>query len=672
MLNAILAYLILPQEISSFERSYLARINRIALAVVLAHLVVIPAVAAACGTSVLRAILYTAFVAAGPLLAQRTLHNPRHLGRVIGFTAMILCGLLIHFGQGPMQIEMHFSIFVFVALLAVYADPLVIIVAAVTVAAHHGLVYALFPRSVFNYEASAWTVVVHATFVVVESIAAVFVARSFFDSVIGLEKIVAQRTGELAAKNLEMALVLGNLAQGFLVVDADGAMARGRSAVLGEWLGESQPDERFWDYLARVDATVAAWLEVGWPEVFDGFLPLELMIDQLPKLVTAGKRVLSLSYRRIEDTTPKMLVILSDATAARERERAEAEQAQLQAGCSLLLKDRTTFRDFLQEGDELVEAIRSAADPRSRSARRHLHTLKGNTAAFGLGRLSEQCHLLEELFETHETSLLVDERAELGESWVRLATTFRGILGDLASHRLEVERDEHKVVVDMLEDNAPSAAVLTIVASWVDASAARRLEQLADHGRALAGRLGKGPVAITVDAGNVRFDADRMREVSGALVHVVRNAIDHGLESVLERRRAGKDETGRIALRARSMDGAVRVEIEDDGAGIDWEKLEERARAKGLPWDSETDRFDALFADGVSSRDEATATSGRGVGLAALRSAVRDVGGLLEVTTARGKGTQVTVTVPAAGAGTVGAATASSGIFRSLPVAAAI
>ena len=98
-----------------------------------------------------------------------------------GFTAMVMGGLLVHFGQGPMQIEMHFYFFVLIALLAVFANPMVILTAAVTVALHHFVVWLVIPISVFNYQASLWTVVVHALFVSLESIAAVFVARSFFN-----------------------------------------------------------------------------------------------------------------------------------------------------------------------------------------------------------------------------------------------------------------------------------------------------------------------------------------------------------------------------------------------------------------------------------------------------------------------------------------------------------
>ncbi len=646
MLSKILSYLVLPQEISSFERQYLARINRIAIAVLAAHVAFIPVVAAMCGTSVVRAVLYTLFVTAGPLLASRVLTNPRHLARLVAFSAMAMCGLLIHFGQGPMQIDMHFEIFVVVALLAVYADPLVIVMATLTVAAHHGLVYTIFPRSVFNYEASAWTVVVHASFVIVESIGAIFVARGFFDNVIGLEKIVGERTFELAQMNVEMALVLGNLEQGFLVVDANGRMAQGRSKILDQWLGESGPDESLWAYVERVDPSVAAWIEVGWMEVFDGFLPVEVTIEQLPKLLVAGARTLSLTYRPVEDGASKLLVIIADVTAARERERAEAEQAQLQAGFTLLLKDKGTFRDFLQEGDELVLAMQSCDDIRSAHARRYLHTLKGNTAAFGLARISEQCHLLEGLLDSREDSDLEAERRDLVASWTRLSTTFREMLGDAGTLLVEVEREEHQAVLAMLDHHEPAAAVRDVLASWVQAPAGRRLEQLADHGRAVARRLGKGAVEITVDAGRVRFDAERMRDLSGALVHVVRNAVDNGLESPERRERAGKDPIGHVSLEARKQDGELIIAIADDGAGIDWDKLGEKAFAAGLPWRTAADRVEALFTDGVSSRDEVTNLSGRGVGLAALREACRQLGGRIDVHSELGRGTRVVITVP--------------------------
>ena len=126
-------------------------------------------------TDILRAILYSTIVLSGPTAAKAVAQNPRHVTRVFGFTAMALGGLLVHFGQGPMQIEMHFYFFALLAMLVTFANPMVILAATVTVALHHLLVWMVVPRSVFNYDAPAWVVAVHAGFVLLEATAACFV-----------------------------------------------------------------------------------------------------------------------------------------------------------------------------------------------------------------------------------------------------------------------------------------------------------------------------------------------------------------------------------------------------------------------------------------------------------------------------------------------------------------
>src|SRR5262245_4464243 len=108
MLKNLAAYLILPAEITAFERDYLKRMNRIGLTFFCLHIPAFMLVAALCDTGVIKAFFLTAAVLIGPLLAYRTFTNVRTMAAVFGFTAMCMGGLLVHFGQGPMQIEMHF------------------------------------------------------------------------------------------------------------------------------------------------------------------------------------------------------------------------------------------------------------------------------------------------------------------------------------------------------------------------------------------------------------------------------------------------------------------------------------------------------------------------------------------------------------------------------------
>ena len=117
---------------------------------------------------------------------------------------------------------------------------------------------------------------------------------------------------------------------------------------------------------------------------------------------------------------------------------------------------------------------------------------------------------------------------------------------------------------------------------------------------------------------------------------MVRNCVDHGLD----------EEGGTLFLRAHAAERAWVLEVGDDGAGIDWERVASAARKKGLPADTHDQRVAALFADGVSTREVATHTSGRGVGMAAVQEAVSDAGGHIAVHTGPGQGTRFVFTLP--------------------------
>ena len=140
---------------------------------------------------------------------------------------------------------------------------------------------------------------------------------------------------------------------------------------------------------------------------------------------------------------------------------------------------------------------------------------------------------------------------------------------------------------------------------------------------------------------------DRMLE---PLLHLVRNAVSHGIESPDERRALGKPAEGHIALRARAEGDRIVLEVEDDGGGIDPERVAERARDVGLLAPSQeldqSDLLDLLCEPGFSTRAEADMISGRGVGMAVVRSAVRGLGGALTLHTAPGEGTRYVIELP--------------------------
>jgi chemotaxis protein histidine kinase CheA len=122
--------------------------------------------------------------------------------------------------------------------------------------------------------------------------------------------------------------------------------------------------------------------------------------------------------------------------------------------------------------------------------------------------------------------------------------------------------------------------------------------------------------------------------------------MDHGVEPAEIRRRAGKVEAATVTLEARAEGAGVTILVSDDGRGIDWSAVKIRAEKAGLPTADHSALVEALFADGVSTAAEVTTISGRGVGLAAVREAVRGLLGSIEVTSVRGQGTSFTFRFP--------------------------
>lgn len=144
-----------------------------------------------------------------------------------------------------------------------------------------------------------------------------------------------------------------------------------------------------------------------------------------------------------------------------------------------------------------------------------------------------------------------------------------------------------------------------------------------------------------------KFVVERLAD---PLLHLVRNAVSHGLEPPAERVAAGKPARGRLALRAAAAGGGIRVEVEDDGRGIDPERVFARARAAGLVApDAPADPagvLDLICTPGFSTRETADRASGRGVGMDVVRRAVEELGGSLSLDTRPGAGTRFTARLP--------------------------
>jgi two-component system chemotaxis sensor kinase CheA len=230
-------------------------------------------------------------------------------------------------------------------------------------------------------------------------------------------------------------------------------------------------------------------------------------------------------------------------------------------------------------------------------------------------------------------------------------------VSDMVLARNELARRLRETSTDVSVDGA-FERLSSIIAEMRDAITRTRMQRIENlfvalprMVRDLSAELGK-QVLVDIEGGDVELDREMIEMIRDPLTHIIRNAVDHGIEGPAERLKAGKREIGILSVSARQSGNQILIDIQDDGRGIDGKKLVAKALDVGL-----LERDDAakltpreqlalIFEAGLSTAKEVTAISGRGVGMDVVRSNVERIGGIVEVDSVPGEGTRMTLRVP--------------------------
>jgi two-component system chemotaxis sensor kinase CheA len=169
--------------------------------------------------------------------------------------------------------------------------------------------------------------------------------------------------------------------------------------------------------------------------------------------------------------------------------------------------------------------------------------------------------------------------------------------------------------------------------------------------RDLSGELGK-TVKLEVDGGDVELDREMIEMIRDPLTHIVRNALDHGIETPEQRKTAGKPEAGRLRIGARQAANQILIEVSDDGRGIDADRVVRKAinaglvtaeQAAAMNWSR---KLDLIFEPGLSTAEHVTGVSGRGVGMDVVRANIERIGGTVDIESNPGQGLRLSLRVP--------------------------
>ncbi len=259
------------------------------------------------------------------------------------------------------------------------------------------------------------------------------------------------------------------------------------------------------------------------------------------------------------------------------------------------------------------------------------------------------------------TVAIADGKASAAPRTIRLSVELldRVMSGvsDMVLARNELARRLRETENDVTVDGA-FERLSGIIAEMRDAITRTRMQRIENlfvalprMVRDLSAELGK-QILVDIDGGDVELDREMIEMIRDPLTHIIRNAVDHGIESPAERLKSGKREIGLLTVSARQSGNQILIDIADDGKGIDGKKLVEKALAAGIlePVDAAKmtprEQLALIFEAGLSTAKQVTSISGRGVGMDVVRSNVERIGGIVEVDSNPGHGTRMTLRVP--------------------------
>ncbi|MDN5314787.1 MAG: two-component system, chemotaxis family, sensor kinase CheA [Clostridiales bacterium] len=395
----------------------------------------------------------------------------------------------------------------------------------------------------------------------------------------------------------------------------------------------------------------------------------------LPQSCQINNRHIAIQYRRIDHKGKKaLMVILSDQTERvkmqealefdRYRQRLIIKTFSSQSQIRQLINDITnhlngSWQDLISDKSTVTEGLQSLF--------RTVHTYKGELAQFGFLRSSDKIHECEDklmelmnnigaaTFEQIKSIMTSYSAVDVLKADLDTIREMTGsdIFGSAEKLIIEASKlTELLTKVKARETPINSAEVVRLISGLRYQSLKKIFEDYHDYISWLAGRLNKSMPSYVVDGDDVEVDPIMLQDFLHSIVHIFRNAMDHGLETDEERLESGKPIGGLIECLISKNSDSVSISIRDDGRGLNINQIRHKAVKLGLinaeqEYSVEENSLTQLiFSDCFSTKDSISNISGRGVGMSAVRAACDSLGGSIDVLSKPNHGTSVIITLP--------------------------
>lgn len=485
-------------------------------------------------------------------------------------------------------------------------------------------------------------------------------------------KTIDEKNSELSIFAEKISTLLNNTGEGFLTIDRslviDSEYSKECITLLGEQIAGKDISTILFSSNQKRDLFREAINDALDQE--DEALQ-ECIISLLPSEVELNSLVLKIEYRVLDNK--RVMLIISNITTQKELEHRIKEEQEALKMIVEIVSDSEIFFDlkreyeaFMKNSSKLVDTALDA-NTNLNNIYREVHTFKGTFSQLYMQNMvnflhnleSRLSHLIYNNITSNKEIIDIIADHDFKKPFVREMRRIEEILGS------EFLEDANYIKIDSnylgeLQDKILSFLTSTdqkvvpyrdIFSKILHLTRVRLVSQLrpyATMSEQLATRLDKSIYPLIIEGDETLYVSQDLKPFLKSLVHIFRNSIDHGIEEAQTRLEAGKDEIGRISCKFEKLGSSLIIEIADDGAGIDKQKVITKALQNGIVFEedlsnlSDNDIFALIFRDHLSTKDVTSDISGRGVGLSATRAELDAIGGKMQVKSTLGVGSTFT------------------------------
>jgi signal transduction histidine kinase len=467
------------------------------------------------------------------------------------------------------------------------------------------------------------------------------------------EKLSAELEIQVEERTKTIATIINNVKSGFFLVGADMRVLPGYTQSCNRLLKlDLQVAKHLFDIFSLSERDRDSF-EAGFGQIFDNNLPEAAALSNLKTRFQRLDRIYEVDGSVVRGDKGKVASLLFSVSDITELVAIEQENDKSRM-LLRILNYKNSFRLFISDAYERCMKLKELIQKGNQNgARQSLHTIKGNAALFELNNISSLVHEVEE----HE-SITVSDVEHLDHEFDKFMQENYGVIGfnfnDATEDALVVSsREVLQLRQSLREVKTPSDMEKAFNEWYTRISSVPVVSILGPIERSIkimAEKIGK-KVDFSLIGGDLKVDPARYGDLLHSLIHLIRNALDHGIEHAAAR--GSKSPSGHITLSFKDIGSILTIEVEDDGAGIDSQKLVEAAIASGQIALDAARRYDPdqaldlVFLPGISHVDKENLTllSGRGYGMTAVKQAVDALGGVIKVKTRLGFGTTFTIKI---------------------------